>query len=146
LTDLDDFDIEEFLLKKLEEIPGTDLYILMIGGMLGAAGWTPVTALLNMATGASRTVAQNIEQSNAAIRQAGFNPDFFDFLPGGIIAKVIAPMLVGSKPPPPSAVDRLKAFQQTLLMAGVGAMETFALTRPGTVGGILQGIGSIIPL
>lgn len=126
---LSEFDPEEFLLSKLREIPATDLLIFTLGGYLGIRGWTPISALINIAKGLS----------GAEIRLPGYSVSG----PPAFIIRTIAG-LVGVNLD--EARTNPEKFADTIAKAGIGALEAYALTRPGTVGGILQGIGAIIPL
>ena len=126
---LEEFDLEDFLIAKLQEIPATDLLIFTLGAYLGTRGWTPISALLNIAKGLG----------GAEIVLPGYSvtgaPAFIIRTIAGLVGVDIN-----------EARTNPEKFADTIAKAGIGALEAYALTRPGTVGGILQGIGAIIPL
>ena len=124
-----EFDPEEFLIAKLKEIPATDLLIFTLGAYLGTRGWTPISALLNIAKGLS----------GAEIRLPGLE---VHGAPAFIIRTIAGFVGVDLNQPGTTKED----IADTIAKAAIGALEAYALTRPGTVGGILQGIGAIVPL
>ena len=127
---VEEFDPEEFLTRKLEEIPGVDILILSLGAFLGTKGWTPITALINIGKG----VSERGPEFQAVV--------FGATVLGGPLGFLITSLLwpnPATRPPP----DQLP---ELIGKAALGAIEAYALTRPGTIGGILQGIGAIVPL
>jgi len=126
----DSFEIEDFFIRKLEEIPGVDLAILSMGAFLGTKGWTPITSLINISRGGSGTGPRFDPNLQLA---AGLIP----------IAGPLILLLLGGQPAGP--IDR-QSLSDRLGSAALGAIEAYAITRPGAIGGILQGIGEIIPL
>jgi hypothetical protein len=126
---LEEFEPEEFLLDKLQEIPATDLLIFTLGAYLGTRGWTPISAMINIAKGIS----------GAEIRLPGYT------VSGGpaFIIRTIAGLIGVDLNAPGTTKEEIA---DTIAKAALGALEAYALTRPGTVGGILQGIGAIVPL
>lgn len=125
----EEFDPEKFLLGKLREVPASDLLIFTIGAYLGTRGYTPITAMINIAKGLT----------GAELRLPGRTvtgaPAFIIRTIAGFVG---VPLELARTDP--------AAFADLIAQAGIGALEAYALTRPGTVGGILQGIGAIVPL
>lgn len=127
------FDIEEFLETKLREIPGVDIAILSMGAFLGWRGWTPITGLINIAKGFAPS----------PIITGGPVPPYIAWTTPGLITNIIASFL--PRPPAGASPAQYEQYAEQLSKAMLGAVEAYALTRPGTVGGILQGIGQIVP-
>jgi hypothetical protein len=129
------FDIEEFLVKKLQEIPGPDILILTLGGILGFNGYTPLTALINTFTGGTRGAFDVLKRGTEATGGLSWI--------AGPIGTLVAGLLVpGEAVSPPMAEVR----KGQLLNAMTGAIESYAITRPGVAVGLAQAVGEILPL
>jgi hypothetical protein len=137
LRSLGDFDFEDFWIRKLEAIPATDLVILSLGGFLGMKGWTPITALINVAAGAA---SGDVLRGNNPLVDLALGA-----VPFGPLIKILFGDLPRSPGPAPSA-DALAVLSDLAGRAALGAIEAYTLTRPGFVTGIVQGIGEILPL
>jgi len=113
------------MLDLIKEV-GMDSVIMMLGAYLGYNGWTPLTALVN------------------ELRKAADGNFSYLSLVSPIVAyytagKAIENMINPETNEPMTANESAHARRMT---AAIGALEAYALTRPGA----LQGIGEIIPL
>ena len=164
--------IERTAKAKWEALPAEDTVIFTLGAFLGANGYTPITAFLNFLklpeTGVVHDAIDIYTAFQTKLLEA--STPLFGIVKGGTIGviSVLSPIfgiiagILGDPPrgfvrPPvtfaplaggasPSEVQ--KGFDISLartMNAAIGALEAYALTRPGTIGGILQGIGQIIP-
>jgi len=136
----DQSDMSQKVLEKiLEKIDPTDLAIMTIGAWLGYHGWTPLTSLINIAKD-----LPPIPQLDIGLFELGKSP--FPFAWQDPIGQLIRLISGGEKPPEEATEEEKKKIHERYLAAGIGFLEAYALTRPGTLGGILQGIGEIAPL
>jgi len=135
-TDQSDSSIINKLAEKLDP---TDLMIMTVGAWLGYHGWTPITSLINIAKG----VIPSVESINYGIGM-GLSP--IPFAWQDPIGQFIGLLTGGKKPDEETSEEEKKDIHDRYLLAGVGMIEAYALTRPGTIGSILQGIGEIVPL
>jgi hypothetical protein len=122
---------EEILRLKLWDIPPTDMVIMSLGAWLGYNGYTPVTAMINLAKGLTDTAPRSL-----------VDIAFIGIL-SGPIGIILSTLL---QPPPATPVTDKEKLARNLINAGVGAIESYALTRPGVVTGLAQAIGEILPL
>lgn len=113
------------MLDLIKEV-GMDSVIMMLGAYLGYNGWTPLTALVN-------------ELRKAADGNFSYLSLVSPIIAYYTLAKAIGGMTNPETNEPATAEETAHARRMT---AAIGALEAYALTRPGA----LQGIGEIIPL
>lgn len=145
--------LTEALDKLLGEAPPQDILILAMGFIAGANGYTPLSALFKSSGVLSSTDSLQ-EKAAKGDATAGFMSGLTSIpgLPivGGIAGGLIAG-LNGLFPTAPLSEPEKVTYDATmakLSLACIGAIEAYAITRPGTVAGIgeiVKGIGEIVP-
>ena len=129
----EEFDPEEFFIRKMEEIPGTDLLILSMGAILGFNGYTPLTALLKVGGALGGTAQDSLQNilPNVGSSTWSLNLEL-------LVARILLPGLQPTQ-------DRAQQLKVNILGAMVGSLESYALTRPGVAVGIAEAIATAIP-
>lgn len=143
----------EMIDKMLEKLPAEDAIIFTCGFYAGYHGYTPITALMKGAgAGVADLQAKAAKGDLAAGLQLGMGFGGLGMSLGVMYAAFSGPInkLLNSNVdmPESSRADIIAGFEAKIALACVGAVEAYALTRPGTIAGIgqiVQGIGAIIP-
>jgi|WetSurMetagenome_2_1015567.scaffolds.fasta_scaffold104612_3 hypothetical protein len=143
--------------RLTKEADPTDLFILSAGFIAGYHGYTPVTSLMKLGGGAISSIDDMKQKAKNGDVVAGFELGFG--LGGGVLGAGIGAAYsafsgvfshVSNSPDIP--VDKKKEILEGLIahlsMACIGAIEAYAITRPGTIAGIgeiAKGIGEMLP-
>lgn len=155
--------MSETLDRFLGEIPPQDILILSMGFFAGTQGYTPLSALMKFSGDAPIDVDKIKDtQLKAAAGQANVSLNLLSLSP----FSAWAPVLLGEYPESLfMSIDEAKSggltddekaaiearrqhLIATIALGCIGAIEAYAVTRPGTVQGvgeIVKGIGEMIP-
>jgi hypothetical protein len=145
MTSKKKFNLKEAVDELAKDMPRADAIILVLGMIAGSQGYTPLSALLGSNITGSGTI-QN-KAANGAVQ------GFFSAGPLAGVGLIVGGLFgtiegfVGSGDEPTDTATR-EAWQSKIAMAAIGAIEAYAITRPGTVAGIgeiVKGIGEIVP-
>lgn len=149
--------LTERLDKLLAEAPPQDLLIMGFGLVAGWNGYTPITGLMNMGGNAVSTWQDLVDKASKGDVIAGGMAGMPLGLAGGAIGMMYAAFagpinaMTGEREVVVEP-DKVKIMRDAIAaktaLACIGAIEAYAITRPGTVAGIgeiVRGIGDIIP-
>ena len=132
-SDEPDETTEEYLLRtmkaKWEALAPADAIVFTLGAYLGFHGYTPLTALINVAKGVQAALSGPLTPEIAVLE--ALSPIFF-------FARLLTPQL----PPETPVSERVDRVLKTTL----GAIEAYALTRPGAIQGIAATVDALVPL
>lgn len=142
--------------RFMSELAPADALIMSMGFYAGYNGYTPLTAIINQ-TGSGGYYQNLIDRANRGDVAAGFQGGLM--FGGGLLGASLGAMYSAFKGPIDALTgnpavgeaerqDIIKGFQAKIAMACMGAIEAYAITRPGTIQGIgeiVKGIGDIIP-
>jgi len=141
-------DFVDSLDKLFAEVNPTDALILTAGAIAGMKGYTPISAMINSASG--------LAEGKAAGALYGIDPVLKGALTYGA-AFAGLPGIFGSyftmwtKPKEDMTVEEKSEWERSgdlIALAAIGMIEAYAITRPGVVQGIgeiAKGIGEMIP-
>lgn len=155
----------KYLDDLMAEMPPTDLMVMMLGAVAGYNGYTPMSAVINVGSGLGDINKGLKEKADKGDVIAGYaygatNSPFgvlggasplITFIYGSLGAAQAAQ--AGTTPETVNLpVDQRKELAQAIMakaaLAAIGAIEAYAITRPGTIAGIgeiVKGIGEIVP-
>jgi len=134
----------------IEKVDPQDFVILALGGYLGYHGWTPLTGLINSLKGLAGPLTDIEFDLQDPLDWVKLSPG----IGAGSPIPMFIQLLYGS-PTPDSEItspraqetkeewaEKIKKDQERRLKAAIGALEAYAMTRPG----FISGIGEIVPL
>lgn len=143
--------------RFVSEADPEDLALMSMGAFAGWHGYTPLTALINTA-GAGVDFLQDIKEKakkgdSIAALEYGTAMGAINPMMGGpsTIAALLYPFFnpsYGDNIATSEKVEIKDAVVAHLCLACIGAIETYVITRPGTIAGIgeiVKGIGEIVP-
>ena len=135
--------------KLFAEVSPTDGLILTAGFIAGTKGYTPITAMINTATGLiSGSSAGSLYGIDPVLKLEG---TWAAGLALGLPGLMGAYLTAWQKPPEQKTKedkDIIDSLGETIALGCIGMLEGYAITRPGTlagVGEIVKGVGGIIP-
>jgi len=138
------FNLKEAVDELARDMPRADAVILVLGMIAGSQGYTPLSAILGMDLTGSMKV-QEKAASGAIQGMLSAGPLVgVGLIVGGLLGTIEG--LTSGDEPTDNATR--EAWQAKIAMAAIGAIEAYAVTRPGTVAGIgeiVKGVGEIIP-
>lgn len=138
--------------KLFAELPPQDALIMSMGFIAGWNGYTPLSAMLGLA-GNGDPLQWLKDKAASGDVVAGYQSGFFT-VPGipvvGMVAGGITSLIDGLSGNPSNEVspEQNASLVVHISMGCIGAIEAYAITRPGTVQGIgeiVKGIGEIVP-
>jgi MFS family permease len=138
------FNLKEAVDELAQDMPRADAVILVLGMIAGSQGYTPLSAIL----GADITGSMKVQEKASSGAIQGMLSAGPLVGVGLIVGGLIGTFEGLSSGDEPTDNATREAWQAKIAMAAIGAIEAYAITRPGTVAGIgeiVKGVGEIIP-
>jgi len=137
----------ETLDKLFADVDPIDALILTAGFIAGTKGYTPISAMINVASGTSGAVGALYGIDPLLKTELSYVASLFGGVPG-LIGSYFTLWAKPEEQKTQEEKDIMVKVGDTVAMGCIGMLEGYAVTRPGTIAGvgeIVKGVGAIIP-